>query len=323
MSSRLAQATRVSAWPIGLVVAAGLGVGIFAGPRQSPPPPAGDGLVRVTVAVERANGTRVTGLTREDFDVVSDGLALPIQYFSAADEPVALVLLLDVSASHPIPGEDLEHAVDGALLKRRTPRDRIGVGGLGRELVLSPRFDTEWPELHRAARLVWDSPRADRVGPSPLWDGVETAVQALEAERGRRAIVMVTDGRSTGNVHGMAEVTTHALLADVSINVIAAPTGMFLRQDETTYARVRPTVLLEQRAGAAGGAYAELRGSEDVAPFLVRGISRLHELYTIGFPPMAWDGRTHGIAVRVKRPGVTVRAKTGYVADRPPQIPPG
>jgi hypothetical protein len=52
-----------------------------------------------------------------------------------------------------------------------------------------------------------------------------------------------------------------------------------------------------------------------VAVMLVRGISRLHELYTIGFPPVAWDGRTHGIAVRVKRPGVTVRARAGYVAD--------
>ena len=315
MSSRLAQATRVSAWPIGLVVAAGLGVGIFAGPRQSPPPPAGDGLVRVTVAVERANGTRVTGLTLEDFDVVSDGQATPIRYFSAADEPVALVLLLDVSASNPIPGDDLERAVDGALLKPRTPRDRIRVGGFARQLVLSARFDTEGPELHRAARLVWNIPRADRIGPSPLWDGVETAVQALEAERGRRAIVMVTEGRSTGNVHGMAEVTTRALFANVSINVIAVPTGMFLRQDEQTYARVRPSVLLEQMAVATGGAYAELGSIQDVAPFLVRGISRLHALYTIGFPPVARDGRTHGIAVRVKRPGVTVRAKAGDVAE--------
>ena len=279
--------------------------------------------MRVTVAVERANGTSVTGLTREDFDVVSDGLALPIQYFSAADEPVALVLLMDVSASNPIPGDVMNSAVERALRKPRTPPDRVRVGGLAGALVLSPRFAADQAELRLATRLALDVPRADRIGPSPLWDGVETAVQALEAERGRRAIVMVTDGRSTGNVHGMAELTTHALLADVSINVIAAPTGMFLRQDETTYARVRPTVLLEQRAGAAGGAYAELRGSEDVAPFLVRGISRLHELYTIGFPPVARDGRTHGIAVRVKRPGVTVRAKTGYVADRPPQIPPG
>jgi hypothetical protein len=222
---------------------------------------------------------------------------------------------MDVSASNPIPGDVLNSAVERAWREPRTPPDRVRVGGLARTLVLSPRFATEQAELRLATRLALDVPRADRIGPSPLWDGVETAVQALEAERGRRAIVMVTDGRSTGNVHGMAEVTNHAVFADVSINVIGAPTGMFLRQDESTYARVRPTVLLEQMAGATGGAYAEVRGPGDVAPFLVRGISRLHELYTLGFPPVAWDGRTHGIAVRVKRPGVTVRAKAGYVAD--------
>ena len=315
MSSRLSQAARVSSWPIGVIVTAVLGVGVFAGPRQTPPGRAGDGLVRVTVAVEHPNGSPVTGLTREDFDVVSDGLALPIQYFSAADEPVALVLLMDMSASNPIPGDVLNSAVDRALRKRRTPPDRVRVGGLAKTLLLSPRFATDQAELRLATRLALDVPRADRIGPSPLWDGVETAVQALEAERGRRAIVMVTDGRATGNVFGMAEVTTHALFANVSINVIAAPTGMFLRQDEKTYARVRPTVLLEQMAGTTGGVYAEVRGVGNVEPFLMRGLSRLHELYTLGFPPMAWDGRTHGIAVRVKRPGVTVRAKAGYVAD--------
>jgi VWFA-related protein len=323
MSSRLSQAIRMSWCPIGLVALAGLGAGGAAQSQQAPSALAGDDLVRVTVAVEQPDGSPVSGLTREDFDVVSDGQARMVQYFSAADEPVAFVLLMDGSASNPISGGAMNGAVERALRTPRTSPDRVRVVGVARAVVLSPRFATDPAELRLAARRVLQFPHADQIGPSPLWDGVDTAVKALEAERGRRAIVMITDGRATGNVLGMAEVTTHAIVANVSINVIGVPTGVLLRQNESTLARVRPTVLLEQMAADTGGAYAELRAPGDVARFLVRAVSRLHELYTLGFPPVARDGRMHGIAVRVKRAGVTVRARAGYVADRPRPIPPG
>ena len=263
------------------------------------------------------------GLKSEDFEVVSDGVARPIEHFSSADQSIALVLLVDVSASNPVPLGVLEKAADQALLQPRIPPDLVRVGGLARQLTLSPRFTTDRAELRRAARVVLAARDADRIGPSPLWDGVQTAVEALELEWRRRAIVMVTDGRATGNVHGMAYVMGHAIAASVLINIVAVPTGMFLPQDGMTAARVRPPALLEEMAGATGGAYAEIGSVGDVAPYLVRSISRLHQMYVLGFPPVVLDGLSHGLGVRVKRAGVRVRAKTGYVADLPRQIPPG
>jgi VWFA-related protein len=318
----MADIARDCFWPIGLIVAAALGAGGVVQSRQAPPVLAGDELVRITVGVERSNGSHVRGLKAEDFDVASDGQARPMQYFSAADEPGAIVFLTDETASMPGRGNlRMDAAIDGALLLRRTPRDRIRVGGFARSLVLSPRFDTEWPELHRAASLVRDIPAADRAGPSPLWDGADTAVKALEAEPGRRAILMITDGRSTGNVHSVDEVMHHAIAANVSINVVAVPSVTTVAQNRMTYARMRPYIQLEQMARATGGAYAEMGEFPDLAPLLVRGITRLHELYTIGFPPAVLDGREHGLAVRVKQTGVRVRVKTGYVAGMPRQIP--
>ena len=140
------------------------------------------------------------------------------------------------------------------------------------------------------ARVVLAARDADRIGPSPLWDGVQTAVEALELEWRRRAIVMVTDGRATGNVHGMAYVMGHAIAASVSINIVAVPTGMFLPQGGTAAARVRPSAWLEEMAGATGGAYAEIGSVGDVAPYLVRSISRLHQVYVLGFPPVVSGG---------------------------------
>jgi Ca-activated chloride channel family protein len=257
------------------------------------------------------------GLGPADFEVISDGQVRPVASFSADDEPVALILLVDVSASNPIPLDILRRAAERSLGQGRKPPDRVRVGGLARALTLSPRFATDPGELRRAARAVLAPRDADRFGPSPLWDGVETAVETLEPEPGRRGIVLVTDGRATGNVRSLAYAASHAIAADVPINIVAVPAEMILPQTPTTAARVRPATLLEEMARATGGACLLIRQLEDVEVLLVRSLGQLHQTCTIGFPPAAWDGRAHALEVRVKRPGVKVRAKSAYMADVP------
>jgi hypothetical protein len=41
----------------------------------------------------------------------------------------------------------------------------------------------------------------------------------------------------------------------------------------------------------------------------------LHRQYAIGFTPSALDDRMHRIVVKVKRPGLTVRARRAYFAS--------
>jgi hypothetical protein len=41
----------------------------------------------------------------------------------------------------------------------------------------------------------------------------------------------------------------------------------------------------------------------------------LHLQYLIGFVPSKFDGKRHDITVRVKRPGVTVRARETYIGQ--------
>ena len=41
----------------------------------------------------------------------------------------------------------------------------------------------------------------------------------------------------------------------------------------------------------------------------------LHLQYLLGFVPSKFDGKRHDITVRVKRPGVTVRAREAYIAE--------
>jgi len=166
------------------------------------------------------------------------------------------------------------------------------------------------------------------LGASPAWDAVDAAVTALESEPGRRAIIMVTDGRSTGNVHSLDETILHAVAADVCVYVVGEAQEQMIRQSETGAARVRPAAFLESMAEMTGGAYAAVFGPEPLRParsdagavkrwvgrVLARLVDDLHSTYTLGFFATAHDGQVHRLEVRVRKPGLTVRARHGYLA---------
>ena len=66
---------------------------------------------------------------------------------------------------------------------------------------------------------------------------------------------------------------------------------------------------------ATGGWYFELKPTDDVAGRMQQIADELHRQYAIGFTPSALDDRMHRIVVKVKRPGLTVRARRAYFAS--------
>ena len=67
-------------------------------------------------------------------------------------------------------------------------------------------------------------------------------------------------------------------------------------------------------AAATGGGYFELTSTNDLAATFAHVVDELHHQYLIGFTPLAFDGQTHSLEVRVKREGFRVRAPTQFVA---------
>ena len=68
-----------------------------------------------------------------------------------------------------------------------------------------------------------------------------------------------------------------------------------------------------------GGGYFELMNTQDMQSTFARVADELHQQYALGFVPLKLDGKTHKLEVRVKRPGMTARARKSYVAaaERP------
>ena len=63
-----------------------------------------------------------------------------------------------------------------------------------------------------------------------------------------------------------------------------------------------------------GGGHFELKRNEDLAASFREVLDELHHQYALGFTPVALDGRTHVLEVRLARKGLTARARKSYVA---------
>jgi Ca-activated chloride channel family protein len=191
----------------------------------------------------------------------------------------------------------------------------VQVGTFGRQITIGPPIVGNPRELMRAVERALDPKDADTFGPSPLWDAIDAAIAALAQATGRRAVIVVTDGRATGNREGREAVSGRAIAAGVTVSALGEAWEMVLRQDATTGVRVRPGVALEWIAMTTGGLYvADEATTPAPGPALERLLADLHGRYTLGFTPPMRDGKTHGLEIRVKRPGLTLRARRTFVA---------
>jgi Ca-activated chloride channel family protein len=78
--------------------------------------------------------------------------------------------------------------------------------------------------------------------------------------------------------------------------------------------QTRPDRSLRRIADETGGGHFELQKSDLLASTFTRVSQELRSQYLLAFVPENLDGKVHKLDVRVKRPGVTVRARRSYSA---------
>lgn len=301
-------------------------IGSVLAQSRTPAPPRGQVLVHVLVTA--ADGTEpISGLDRGDFEALSDGRPVRIQSFTEGPHALTGVVLLDASASVPAtingPSGFFPAAIEDSFVGALTPRDRMRIGSFARRLTLSPEFTVARLPLVDAARRAVALPDEDRYGPSPLWDAIDAALAALEPEPGRKAIFVVTDGKSTGNTRGLEPVMRRAMLSDTAICIVGeGPTTVF-RQTKAPD-RASPEIRLAEIANRTGCLYvadglANLGFGRPVnAPLFKTGqlladlLESARMTYALGFAPPADDGADHALEVRVKLRRMHARARRVY-----------
>jgi len=132
-------------------------------------------------------------------------LALLAQTPATPKPPLDVVVMVDVSNSvafGTLPRDGaIVHDAGAALALSVEPGDSARIGTIANTVVL------DGPRLHDPVKI---QAAADVLGQrfggaSPIWDALDAAALALEDSAGRPGIVIVTDGRSTANRIGFAE----------------------------------------------------------------------------------------------------------------------
>ncbi len=274
--------------------------------------------------VENEHGQPAADLRGEDFEVSVDGVAVALESLSPSTTSASIIVLLDTSRTVPWNEKRIAEQI-GQFAASLAPHDELMIatfGGHEQFRAFMPAGRGVREEVLRAIDV-----RGDRgYGASPIWDSLHQAASILAARRPPRAIVLLTDGRATGNRHSLAEASAHAIANEVSVNVIATHSARRIRQSSpsvsgspgpaSSVVLVQPSLPLKQIASDTGGqffSYPDLQNAEATAIFsstasVVRG------LHAFVFTAPSRDGGAHRLAIRSRRPGFKVHAPLAFIA---------
>ena len=151
------------------------------------------GLLAIPVSVTDTQGRQVEGLGSKDFRLSIDGIEVDIDEFSDAEIPVRMAFLLDNSSS-VASARDFERRASTRFLQRvlRVGKDAAAVYSISTEWRLEHPLTTDVTLLLNSIERM-----SKPLGATALLDGMMAAITGLEAETGRRVMVIVSDGEDT------------------------------------------------------------------------------------------------------------------------------
>jgi len=274
---------------------------------------AGANTVPVYATVHDRNGSFVADLTQEDFEVRDDGKPQEITQFTTDAQPLSTLVLIDGSSSMMPVFRSVVEAANSYVL-RMTPDDRTAIASFADRFQMRQPFTSNRDELLLHLRDEFNL----RIGTETrLWESLIEGVLAVNHETNRRVVLAITDGWNWTNpikpgFLGARDVLTSAINGDVMIYTIA-----MWSLDERNRGE-RPSTSVETLSAETGGGFVELRESGDINQTLSQVSTELHRQYVLGFTASVLDGKSHKLDVRVKRPGLDVRARKSYVAPKRP-----
>ena len=271
---------------------------------QQPTFKAGTQIVPLYVTVQDIEKRLVPDLVKEDFDVLDNGVPVTLTLFQNEPEPFSVVVMLDTSGSMTLTIDLLQEAAEQFVI-RLMPADK-GIVGAFNDKIQFPIADF----TNSRDDLVGGIREVDYGNSTRLWDAVEASIEQLKRVSGRRVVLVFTDGDDTASKIGLGKAMDEARAAETMVYSIGLQSVYFNGQRQV---RSQPDRGLRKISDETGGGYFELKRTDDLGPTFTRVAQELHSQYVLGFAP-ATDGKLHKLEVRVKKPGMTGRARKSYLA---------
>jgi VWFA-related protein len=246
---------------------------------------------------------RYVDLSADDLVVVEDGVEQAIDAFHEAVAPVSIVLALDASGSMRKSAAAVIEAAH-AFVDALRPEDSLAPMLFADQVV----FAHDLTKDREAAFTAIDGYQA--TGGTALYDALSDALTRLKRVEGRRAIVVLTDGRdennpgtAPGSVRTLDDVMTLVRETDATIFAI----GLGVKVDPLP---------LERLARLSGGqAYfpVEVSGLRDEYRRIVENLRRRY-VVSYSSTNTARDGAWRNVQIRSRSSDIVVTSRGGYVA---------
>jgi VWFA-related protein len=250
--------------------------------------------VRVDVLVTDGRNP-VAGLTAADFELRDNGILQTIDVVDSSDVPVNAVLALDTSMSTEGQRQrDLVAAAE-ALLDGLRPVDRAALTtfshAVAPRIALTPDLAAVRTALHQI----------EPSGETAVMDGAYVALTATLAQTGRSLVVICTDGYDTSSWLQPEEVLESAKRSNAVVYAVTA-------------AQARRRSPLKDLSEATGGQLLEVTSSRDLRGAFQRILQDFRSRYILSYSPTGVPAEGfHRLDVRMKRRGLTAKARPGYI----------
>ena len=318
-------------------------------PQTQPPFTSTTRTVAVYATVTNKQGRLMPDLSREDFAIDDNGKPQALTLFSNDIQPITVIILLDRSGSMK-PNFDLEEQAAEAFVGAMGPADKARIGSFSTRIRIDP--DEFTSDREALLKILRNDLQGE--GPTPLWNAVNTGIDKLLLEQGRRVVLVFTDGVDkpmsfSGHNSSLKDVMKRAEEENVMVYAIGlngengmpggtrdgdrsgrgmGPGGIgglggrgMGGYSGGSLQMEKPDEGLPKIAAATGGGYFELTSTRALASTFARVADELHHQYTLGFTPEKLDGKMHDITVRLSRPDLIARARKRYLASKLPGTP--
>lgn len=256
--------------------------------------------VELPVTVLDKDGQPVEGLTLADFQVLEDGRPQTISHFSRQQElPIRMGILVDTSGSMEETLPEVQRVVLGFLRNLLRPKDRAFVVSFSDRPALLEKFTADFGGLERAMIAL----RADRG--TAFNDATVYGLFQFSGVRGRKAMVVLTDGEDNASRMSYDRVLDYAQRSGVTIYVVAIDLAL-------TKVMVRSQ--LSRLARTTGGEVFFLSSNADLKKVYETINRELRTQYLVAYTSDATTPADvfRKITLKVLKPGLEVRTLAGY-----------
>ncbi len=278
-------------------------------------------LVTIPVTVLDRDRRYITNVKKEDFQIFEDGIEQEITFFESVEKPFTIFVLLDVSSSMRPAIRNLANAAN-VFLEQLRPDDYL----------TAATFD-EWVDVLFKVSTVKEIRKGKQFrlrveashGDTMVYDAVDFALKKIKKIRGRKAIVLFSDGIGSGIA--TSEKSTlrdaeegEALIYTVQFNTLAISPSDKNRLSKASIDLGKQRLELanwymRELAQKTGGRHFRIEDITDLEKTFGMIADELGQQYSLGYYPknQGEAGQKRSIKVKVRQPNLAVKARESYI----------